>query len=326
MSSPYWAAASPAISQLAMWPPNRITRRPAASARSRCSMPRVSTRLPGSNTRICRRCGYSAATRPRLSHMPRTIASIRGSDISGKAARRLRRARSEIARRGAIRHARKPPSAEAAASGRQRRIAMDAAAPQASNRCVQETGAAAGSAASGARVASITGLRQKRVQYPVEHYRVAPADLDVEHFDAGPPTRMQPPPILCRRDELRVSPRCRFAKAGDLVGAVRVMVRKALCRGQLRAEAAQGRKEFLGPADPGKGDDARISETLAVHRFHGGPQHRAGYTAQLRRYGRIADQHERIGAGEPRRNRLTQWPGRHDPAVAEAVFGIDDDQ
>ena len=104
------------------------------------------------------------------------------------------------------------------------------------------------------------------------------------------------------------------------------MIRKALCCGQLPSEATQHGEELLRPADPGKGDEARISETLAVHRFHRGPQHRAGCTAQLRRRRRIADQHDRIGAGEPRRNRLAQWPGRHDPTVAEAVFGIDDDQ
>ena len=56
-------------------------RRPAATARSICSRPCVSTRPPGSKTRIFRRCGYSAATRPRLSHMP---ARTSATSVCGK--------------------------------------------------------------------------------------------------------------------------------------------------------------------------------------------------------------------------------------------------
>src|SRR5207237_8221041 len=110
------------------------------------------------------------------------------------------------------------------------RYSTTSAAPQSSNRCVQETGGAADSASSGALVASITGLRQKRVQYPVEHYRVAPADLDVEHFDAGPQTRMQPHPILCGREELRVSSRCRFVQPRDVLAAIGVMISEGVRR------------------------------------------------------------------------------------------------
>src|SRR6202022_3931040 len=64
------------ISQLAIWPEKKIIRRPAATVRSTCSKPRVSTGPPGSKTLIFRRCGYSATTRPRLSHMPATTRAI----------------------------------------------------------------------------------------------------------------------------------------------------------------------------------------------------------------------------------------------------------
>ena len=86
---PYWTAASAAISQFARWPEKMIIRRPAATARSRWSRPRVSTRPPGSKTRMLRRCGYSAATRPRLSHMPADDALGLGLRSSGKARREI---------------------------------------------------------------------------------------------------------------------------------------------------------------------------------------------------------------------------------------------
>src|SRR5437660_1340400 len=59
---------------------------PAPTARSTCSKPCVSTGPPGSKTLIFRRCGYSATTRPRLSHMPATNARDFGLGKLGKSA------------------------------------------------------------------------------------------------------------------------------------------------------------------------------------------------------------------------------------------------
>ena len=89
------------ISQLAIWPEKTISRRLAATARSTYSKPRVSTRPPGSKTHIFRRCGYSAATRPRLLHMLPVRSAISVSESSGKARRVLRRACLEAPKKGA---------------------------------------------------------------------------------------------------------------------------------------------------------------------------------------------------------------------------------
>jgi len=99
--------ASVAISQLAICPEKTIIRRPVATARSTCSKPRVSTRPPGSKTRIFPKCEYSAATRPRLSHIPAATRAISVLESSGKARLMLRRALG----RGPPR----PPLAEASA-------------------------------------------------------------------------------------------------------------------------------------------------------------------------------------------------------------------
>src|SRR4051812_33895714 len=122
------------ISQLAICPEKTIIRRPAATARSTCSKPCVSTRPPRSNTLILRRCGYSAATRPRLSHMPVTIRSISASESSGKARLRLRRASLETPRKGPTRRASAPPRAEARPSDNASNTANKGAALHASRR------------------------------------------------------------------------------------------------------------------------------------------------------------------------------------------------
>ena len=90
-----------------------IIRRPAATARSTCSKPRVSTTPPGSKTRMFRRCGYSAATRPRL--------SLRADDNArdlGLGKLMLRRACFDTLRKGPIRRASAPLRLEAEPSGK----------------------------------------------------------------------------------------------------------------------------------------------------------------------------------------------------------------
>ena len=126
--------ASIAISQLAICPEKTIIRRPVATARSTCSKPCVSMRPPASKTRIFRKCGYSAATRPRLSHMPATTRPISVPESSGKARLMLRRACLETPRNGPMRRASAPPRAEARSRGKSSNTPNRDAAPQDSRR------------------------------------------------------------------------------------------------------------------------------------------------------------------------------------------------
>src|SRR6266851_3375061 len=212
---PYCPAASAAISQFPRCPPKRIAGCPAAMARSRWSRPTVSTGPPGANTLICRRCGYSAATRPRLSHMPRTMLSTCGGESSGSAARKLSRARCEIPRRGPICRPSAPPTAEAAASGKARIAAKNSAATQASAQWLQErlqerlqdTAAAGASAAGGASPAAI-GLRAQDIGQKMRHCRpVMQVYLDLEHLDPGLHLDRQPHPVLGGGDETGIGMR-----------------------------------------------------------------------------------------------------------------------
>ena len=109
-------------------------RRPALIARSTCSRPCVSTRPPGSKTRIFRRCGYSAARRPRLSHMLPMTPSISGSESPGKARLMLRRACRVTGRRGPMARPSAPPKADAQSSGKTLNTLNKNAAPQATSR------------------------------------------------------------------------------------------------------------------------------------------------------------------------------------------------
>ena len=109
-------------------------RRPALTARSTCSRPCVSTRPPGSKTRIFRRCGYSAARRPRLSHMLPMTPSISDSESPGKARLMLRRACQVTGRRGPMPRASAPPKADAQSSGKILKTPNKNAAAQATSR------------------------------------------------------------------------------------------------------------------------------------------------------------------------------------------------
>src|SRR5579885_968226 len=227
--SPYCREASGPSSQFARWPEKTIMRRP-ARARSKCSKPTGSTGPPGANTSMPRRCGYSAATRPRLSHMPRTMRSISPGDRAGKAKARLRRARREMPSRGPTARPSAPPSAEARPSGNRPKAAKKAAAPQAWTR------------------SDHSAIGERR-QHGGERLRVAPGDGDVEHRDAGARRRGEPHPVLRGGDQPGTLAFGEAVQAGKLAGAVAVVVGKRPRRDELGAEPAQQGEEFLRPAD-----------------------------------------------------------------------------
>src|SRR5207247_4741694 len=95
-----------------------------------------------------------------------------------------------------------PPMPEARSSGSTRIAAKNNPAPQASILWDQRT-AAAGSAASGAEVASVMAPRQRVGEKLFHHVRVAPTDLDVQHLDAAAQRGRQPNPILRGGEERR---------------------------------------------------------------------------------------------------------------------------
>ena len=155
-----------------------------------------STRPSAAKTRMPRRCGYSAATRPRLSHMPRSAASRSAADSSGSAAARLLP--------GAPRHAEPRPDPPRQRSRRKPRRHR-AAAPHrgeeqrgaaASARSAQDTAVGGGSGASRASVVSIARSGAARRTTDPRRRLVLPADLDRQHLDPGAPERRQPRPIL----------------------------------------------------------------------------------------------------------------------------------
>ena len=90
MSRPCQVAEIGVTSQLAMCPETRM---PAVvpSRMARTGSESIQSMRPLSSAAMRPKCGYSAATRPRLSHMARAMRSISGSGLSGNARRRLRR-------------------------------------------------------------------------------------------------------------------------------------------------------------------------------------------------------------------------------------------
>src|SRR5262249_31801028 len=230
--------------------------------------------------RISRRCGYSAATRPRLSHMPRTIASTRSAESSGIAARRFRRARLETPRRGPIQRATAPPNPEAASSGNAPMAAKNRRAPQASIRYDQGVGDLSESASIGAGVASVTA-RQAIEEEALDGIRIVPADLDLEHVDAVAQRRGKPDPILCRGDKPSALALRNIAQPGYFALGERVMIGKRLLRCERHAEHSQRPEELLGPTDTGERNDGLPGETLAIHRPQLCLQHRTWRYAQI---------------------------------------------
>src|SRR5262249_40587895 len=158
-------------------------------------------RPPGSKTRMFLRWGYSAATRPRLSHMPRMTLAISPSESRGKARSMLRRARLEMPRCGPIRRPIAPPRADAQSSGNIAKAPNNNATAQASRWWIGRDALAGllGQLASIPMDGSNDG-----VQKPGERSRLRPADFDLEDFDTGAPGLRHPHDVLCGRDETRV--------------------------------------------------------------------------------------------------------------------------
>src|SRR5215469_3732234 len=216
-----------------------IMRRPAATAWSICPIPRVSTRPHGSKTRISCKCGYSAATRPRLFHMPEMIREISTSVSAGMARPRLSRARFEMPSLGPIARPNAPPIADAQSRGNQPNIANASLALHASRRCAnlkraRADGAAfthpargTGSVSAASRSIVIGGSRaHDRNDQLTERRWISPRDLDFEDLDVVAACRRNANDVLRCGDEARMHPLSVPPQLLDFPGAVWVMVRK----------------------------------------------------------------------------------------------------
>ena len=256
-------------------------RRPAATARSMCSKPCVSTRPPGSNMRIPRRCGYSAATRPRLSHMPAMMCAISASESPGNARPMLSRARLETPSRRPIARASAPPIADAQSSGNNPKAPKHSAAPQPSSRWMKPIGrrgprrrlhpprslgtlsrkrlrgpgrSQVVQGAGWVRVASRsvgTGHAPRRLLSNFsERGGIAPADFDLENLDGGPlaaGTRTMSFAVVIKAGSAPV----RRARSSRSISpcAVRVMVGKRPSRRRARRRAP-AMSQRISPARP----------------------------------------------------------------------------
>ena len=97
----------------------------------------------------------------------------------------------------------------------------------------------------------------------IERSAIVPADFDVEHLDAAPACRRHRTmsfAVVTRRACARSASRSSWSSLGS---AERVMVRESPSADEFGAERPQRRKEFLRPADPGKGQQTRAGEPLA---------------------------------------------------------------
>src|SRR6185312_13975362 len=171
--------------------------------------------------------------RPRLSHMPRTIASVSALLSSGIASCKLARARLVMPSRGPIQRPIAPPSAEAQSSGNRPSTPPANAAIAASRRWFQRAGGDEGSA-------TICGMsRQDRREQGGQRCLVLPADFYMQDIDADAPIIGQPDSILIRGDEQRVLPVGELAQANNLARGERVVIGESLFRDDFGAEPAQ---------------------------------------------------------------------------------------
>ena len=95
-------------------------------------------------------------------------------------------------------------------------------------------------------------------------------DFDLENLDSGSHLPRHSDDVLCCRDQTGLRPLGSAKQPGDFAGAVGMMVGERSSADKLGAELPQRRKEFLRPADPGKGQQARAGEPLPSD----GPQNR----------------------------------------------------
>src|SRR5579863_2912180 len=242
-SSPACVAASVAISQLPKCAEKKIKRvvDPRASTISR--KPSTVTRPPGSYNLNLSRCGYSATTRPRLSHMSRTMRAISASDRLGRARRKLSRARLLMPSAGPMLRASNPPKADAASTGK---IRKKAKARRANSPSVQSR-------------TYLTPLRsamrrpfERAVEQPVERRLVAPGDGQRQILDTNPPRRREAHPVFFRRHERRARLFRQTGERRELRLAIAVMVGEAAHRRDSRAGLGGMVEELLRPADARK--------------------------------------------------------------------------
>src|SRR5690348_6541689 len=242
-SSPACVAASVAISQLPKWAEKKMKRVSGRRASSASCTPSTVTRPPGPYTLNLSRCGYSATTRPRLSHMPRTMRLMSESDRSGRARRRLSRARLLMPSTGPMLRARNPPTADAASSGKTRKKAK---ASRANSPSVQ----------SRTRLALPRSAMyrpfERAVEQPVERRLVPPRDGQWQILDARLPRAFEAHPVFFRGHERRVCLFRRVGKARQLALAVAMVVGKAARRDDPRAGPGEMVEKLLRSADAGE--------------------------------------------------------------------------
>jgi len=130
-------------------------------------------------------------------------------------------------------------------------------------------------------------------------------------------------PVLRGRHQTGTGARRRLPQPGNLGLGKRVMIRKGMGRDQRGADARRLAKNFPGrpmPANATSGAPARPCRRWAPNRRGRSAARLADSVGSPLRSARLRRR------GRARGDRLSQRPGRDHPAVAKAVFGIDDDQ
>ena len=105
------------------------------------------------------------------------------------------------------------------------------------------------------------------------------------------------------------------------------MIREALRRLDSAPERREGAEELFRPGDAGEGHDPLAGDVRAVGSRNEIGLERNDPVRQLLRYARLVrtDRDYRVGAGKTGCGRFPQGPRRQEPAVAEAVGTVDDD-
>src|SRR5215469_3241111 len=251
MSSPACVAANVAISQLPKWAEKKMKRVSGLRASRNSRTPSNATRLPGSYGLNLSRCGYSATTRPRLSHTPCTMRLMSESERLGRARRRLSRARLLMPSTGPMLRARKPPTADAASTGKIRKKAKTS---RANSPSVQ----------SRTRLTpSRSAMRRpfkRAVEQPVERRFVAPGDSQRQILDARSPRRREAHPVFFGGHQRRARFLRRVGERLQFGLAVRMMVGKAARRNDPRAGLGKMVEKLLRPADAGEQHEGPAGE------------------------------------------------------------------
>ena len=244
-------------------------------ARSRCSKPCVSTRPPGSKTRILPQMRIFGRDPAEIVPHAAVMRVDLGSESSGKARRRLRRARLVMPRRGPMvarqraAERRRPIERQQSEQRRKREPPpkpADDAKIEARHPTTRPLGlvprsrsAARGlraeiahaiplpRAGAGSRTRLGTGEhRQDRRNQFIERSTIVPPDLDIQRLDPAPAHRGNPDDVLGRRDERGSCPLGVAAQPVELAVAERVMVREG--RVATSARRATATSQRISPA------------------------------------------------------------------------------